>query len=66
MKKLPSMHGVKGVMLQLDFKFFHMHKSRNFLLVDLRESFFRFRVMGGISRKNSKTRKVNQQSVLTF
>ena len=69
--------------------FEHMDKARIFLLVDLRDFFFRFRVGGwkivnkkalkmtswlvifwaffNISRiKNSKTSKVNQQSVLNL
>ena len=51
-------------------------EARIFLLVDLKELFFRFRVGGtkkkkiffffNISRKNSKTGKANQLSVLNF
>ena len=49
-------------------------EARIFLLVDLKELFFRFRVGGtkkiffffNISRKNSKTGKANLLSVLNF
>ena len=50
-------------------------EARIFLLVDFKELFFRFRVGGdkkkkkyffNISRKNSKTGKANQLSVLNF
>ena len=49
-------------------------EARIFLLVDLKELFFRSRVGGtkkkkiflNISRKNSKTGKANQLSVLNF
>ena len=50
-------------------------EARFFLLVDLKELLFRFRVGGrnkinifffNISRKNSKTGKANQLSVLNF
>ena len=42
-------------------------KAKNFLIVDLRKFFFRFRVSGDSGHfQNSKTSKVNQQSVLNL